>query len=129
MQPSADACSSYLAMPLSLSLSRFYFGAPGIPPTGSLHSLLARNLEQLSNPTGSAAMTTRSKPLLNDLVNDRLLYYRGNINQSHRLPALLCPVVTALQSAVVLREAANDGDAGRQGRKGEERPGVGAGES
>lgn len=52
-------------------------------------------------------------------MSGRLLYYRGNINPSHVLPALLCPVVTAIQSAVVLIEAANDGEAGRKGREGE----------
>eukprot|EP00064_Thunnus_orientalis_P009051 superscaffoldBa00001123_g9074 len=36
--------------------------------------------------------------------------------------------VAAIQSAVVLIEAANDGEAGRQGREGEERRGREAGE-
>ena len=69
------------------------------------------------------------QPRLNDLVSDRLLYYRGNINPAHLLPALLCPVVMAFQSAVVLIEAANDDDAGRQGREGggEERRARGGG--
>lgn len=47
-----------------------------------------------------------------------LLYYRGNIHPSHLLPAPLCPVVTAIQSVVVLIETTNGGEACRHGEGG-----------